>query len=121
MGVGMHNCQRWLRDALREHRITCLLRQLTSHPDFLAEFYAAEAFLMDSKFVSVMLICLTAVEHNSSFLLADINPVLYPLIYQAASATPAEQNGADAGRDESGTLRLDRLCTYNGLPITICS
>ena len=92
MGVGMQNCQRWLREGLREHRITCHLRQLTSQPDFLAGFYEADAFLLDSKFVSVMLICLTAVEHNSSFLLADINPVLYPLIYQAPGA-----NDSNAG------------------------
>ena len=99
MGSGMRNCQRWLRDALNEHRITLLLRQLTSHPDFLAGFYEADAFLLDTTFVSVMLICLTAVEHNSSFLLADINPVLYPLIYQAA--TPSQGGDAGAvGQDE---------------------
>ena len=87
----MHQCRRWLGDALQERRITCLLRQLTSHPDFLAEFYGPEAFLLDSTFVSVMLICLTAVEHNSSNLLADINPVLYPLIYKP-SAGPGPLN-----------------------------
>ena len=99
MGLGMQNCRRWLGEALRERRITCLLRQLTSHPDFLTDFYEPDAFLLDSTFVSVMLICMTAVEHNSSFLLADINPVLYPLIYKPSSGPmiPASEN---AGSNE---------------------
>ncbi|KAH3835105.1 hypothetical protein DPMN_108448 [Dreissena polymorpha] len=78
--------QVWVRESLREHKLSMQLKVLVSNEQHMYRHYFEDAFLFNADYFKAMCLCLQAVEDNRVSLLADIDPKL--LNFSAARVVP---------------------------------
>ncbi|XP_052795978.1 run domain Beclin-1-interacting and cysteine-rich domain-containing protein-like [Mya arenaria] len=89
---GVGKGQVWVRESLREHKLSMQLKVLVASEQHMYRHYFEDAFLFSPRYFKAMCICLQAVEENRVSLLADIEPKL--LTFSAARAVPTPVRSA---------------------------